>query len=88
MAEGVNVRVSGQLKDYVKTQVTPTGLYESASEYIRNLIRKDYEKSEQSKWNSLIGELTPGLQAEESKFIEVSAKDVIKRCKKQKNKKS
>jgi putative addiction module CopG family antidote len=68
MAEGVNVRLSGPLKKYVQEQVSPTGLYESASEYVRTLIRQDFEKSEEQKWARLIGELTPGLKADASEF--------------------
>ena len=81
MAEGVNVRLSGPLKEYVQTQISPSGLYESASEYVRTLIRQDYEKSEEQKWDRLIAELTPGLEADVSKFKEVSARDVITRNK-------
>lgn len=81
MAEGVNVRLSGPLKQYVQEQISPSGLYESASEYVRTLIRQDYEKSEEQKWDRLIGELTPGLKADVSEFKEVSAQDVIARNK-------
>lgn len=79
MAEGVNVRLTGPLKKYVQKQVSPAGLYESASEYVRTLIRQDYEKSEEKKWDRLIGELRPGLEADLSEFEEVSAQDVISR---------
>lgn len=81
MAKGVNVRLSGPLKKYVQEQISPTGLYESASEYVRTLIRQDYEKSEEQKWDRLVGELTPGLEADVSEFNEVTAQDVIARNK-------
>lgn len=84
MADGVNVRLSGSLKEYVKAQVSPDGLYESASEYVRNLIRMDYEKSQEKKWSNLLNELTPGLEADESEFKAVSAADVLARSKKRK----
>ena len=84
MAEDVNVRLSGRLKDFVKSQVTPGGLYESASKYVRNLIRQDFESTEKRKWNNLLSELTPGLEADEEDCKEVLAKDVIERCKKRK----
>ncbi len=81
MAEGVNVRLSGPLKRYVQEQISPTGLYESASEYVRTLIRQDYEKSKEKKWERLISELSPGLKADVSEFNEVTAQDVIARNK-------
>jgi putative addiction module CopG family antidote len=79
MAEGVNVRLSGPLKKYVQEQISPSGLYESASEYVRTLIRQDYEKSEEQRWERLVSELTPGHEADVSEFKEVSAQDVIGR---------
>lgn len=79
MAEGVNVRLTGPLKKYVQEQVSPSGLYESASEYVRTLIRQDYEKAEERKWERLVAELAPGLEAEAGEFKEVSARQVIAR---------
>ncbi len=82
MAQGVNVRLSGTLKEFLEDQVSPQGLYESASEYVRTLIREDYERTEARRWNNLARELEPGLSAAPSEFREVSAQDVIDRCRK------
>jgi hypothetical protein len=43
----INVRVSGALKRHVEARITQ-GEYESVSEYIRDLIRKDKERLEQA----------------------------------------
>lgn len=79
MAESVNVRISGKLIKFIKEQTGPEGMYESVSEYIRALIRQDYERLEEHRWQRLYGELEPGMNADESQFIEVSAEDVIAR---------
>jgi len=79
MAESVNVRITGKLIKFVKDQTGPQGMYESVSEYIRALIRQDYERLEELKWQKLHGELEPGMNAGESEFVEVSAEDVIAR---------
>jgi Arc/MetJ-type ribon-helix-helix transcriptional regulator len=79
MAESVNVRISGKLIKFVKERTGPEGMYESVSEYIRALIRQDYERLEEHKWQRLHGELEPGMNADEGEFIEVSAEDVITR---------
>jgi hypothetical protein len=39
MAEGVNVRFTGKLRRFNEEQASPRGLLESASEYVRDLIR-------------------------------------------------
>lgn len=78
MAEGINVRLSGRLQDFVKEQShSETGLFQSSSEYIRDLIRRDYEKSEKEKRDWLRSELEAGAQAPESEFQPVSASDFL-----------
>lgn len=44
MAEGVNVRFAGELQRFLQTGIGDAGLYGSASEYIRDLVRRDYER--------------------------------------------
>jgi antitoxin ParD1/3/4 len=43
----MNVSLSDQMKDWVETQVT-NGQYHNASEYIRDLIRKDQAEIEKA----------------------------------------
>lgn len=77
-----NVRITGKLEDFIRSQVGNNGLYETTSEYLRDLIRKDMEKKEDRAWAGLREELLPAMQASNVDFIEVSASDVIKRNKK------
>lgn len=76
--ENVNVRVRGELRAHLDQQVGKNGLYESASEYVRDLIRQDMKGREEA-WEWLKTSLEPALRADESAYIEVSAEDVIKR---------
>jgi antitoxin ParD1/3/4 len=78
MAEGVNVRFAGELQKFIQTRVGDSGLYNSASEYIRDLVRRDYEREEVRKWSFLRSELQPGLEAGESEFEELDANAIIK----------
>lgn len=78
MAEGVNVRLSGRLRQFIDERSGPKGLYESASEYIRDLVRQDYEKTEEQKWDRLIAQLTPGMNADESEFVDFDPDQLIK----------
>jgi antitoxin ParD1/3/4 len=74
----VNVRLTNELGNHLQNQVGAHGLYDNASEYLRDLIRKDL-KSQKESWDWLKSELEAGLRADDSSFIEVSAEDVIKR---------
>ena len=77
MAEGVNVRFPEKLRDFVEER--SSRLYGSASEYIRDLVRRDFEAEEARKSAWLKSELAPGMAADEKEFQAVTADDVIKR---------
>lgn len=76
-----NVKITGRLENFTRSQIDESGLYETTSEYLRDLIRQDMERKETKTWLALRNELTPGMQAPRSAFVEVSAADVIKRNK-------
>lgn len=42
----INARLSGALSEFVAVMVGESGLYETPSEYIRDLIRRDMERRE------------------------------------------
>ena len=84
MAEGVNVRLSGPLRRFIEDRSGPTGLYESASEYIRDLVRRDFEQEENRRWARLLGELRPGMTAGESEFVGFDPDDIIAEARSQK----
>jgi antitoxin ParD1/3/4 len=77
-AESVNVRITGPLREHLQQQLAPQGLYENASEYVRDLIRRDL-RTRQDALAWLQNELEPALQTHPSDYIEVSAEDVIAR---------
>ena len=84
MAEGVNVRITGKLRRFIEQQVSADGLYESASEYVRDLIRRDYQRQEERKWSWLMDQLRPGMMADESEFVPLDPDEIIKAAKKEK----
>lgn len=81
MAEGVNVRFTGELQRFIQSRTDESGLYSSASEYIRDLVRRDYEREEQRKWVQLRNELERGMKAPESEFVPLNADEVITEAK-------
>lgn len=77
-SENLNVRVTGDLRTHLQQQIGQYGLYENASEYIRDLIRRDL-KDRKTAWEWLRQELEPGLRTDENQFIRVTSDDVIRR---------
>ncbi|MBB5032837.1 type II toxin-antitoxin system ParD family antitoxin [Prosthecobacter vanneervenii] len=84
MAAGVNVRFAGELQSFIQQRVLKSGLYSSTSEYIRDLVRRDYEQEEKRKWAWLKDELRAGAEAAESEFVALDAEDLIAEARKRK----
>lgn len=53
----MTVRLSGALRDFVSANVGDNGSRENVSEYIRDLVRRDKERSEREAFNRLGAEL-------------------------------
>ena len=75
----MTVRLSGALCEHVSANVGESGSYENVSEYIRDLIRRDKERSEREAFERLKAELTQAFAAPESSYQPLTAADVIAR---------
>jgi antitoxin ParD1/3/4 len=75
----MTVRLSGTLCDFVATNVGEQGAYENVSEYMRDLIRRDKERTEQEAFERLKAELTLAYATPESSYQPLTAADVIAR---------
>ena len=75
----MTVRLSGTLSDVVAENVGKSGSYENVSEYIRDLIRQDKNRTEKEYFERLKAELTLAFAAPESSYVTVTASDIIKR---------
>jgi len=75
----MTVRVSGALSDFVAANVGETGAYESVSEYIRDLIRRDKTRSERDAFLRLKAELARAYAAPDDTYHALSAADVIEK---------
>nr|WP_245421323.1 transcriptional regulator [Rhizobium sp. L9] len=74
------MKVSEKFQDNNQQQVGDDGLHGNADEHIRALVRRDLQTRDKA-WDLLQGELAPAMRAEDSEFVAVSAKDVIRRNK-------
>ena len=54
----MTVRIGGELSDFVSANVGDDGSYENISEYIRDLIRRDKERTDAERYKRLKAELT------------------------------
>ncbi len=86
MAEGVNVRFSGALRSFVESKTGDDGLYTSVSEYVRDLVRRDYETEENRKWDRLHHELKPGLDAPDDSFVKLDSDEILAIARKRREK--
>jgi antitoxin ParD1/3/4 len=71
----INVRVSGALKRHVET-TTSEGDFESVSEYVRDLIRKDKAAQEEAAFQAVKAHLHAAFSVPESEYELVSADDI------------
>ena len=71
----INVRVSGALKRHVETTTTK-GDFESVSEYVRDLIRRDKAALEEATFASVKAQLQEAFSVPESEYELVSADDI------------
>jgi len=75
----LTVRLSGALSEYLAETVGEGGTYENVSEYVRDLIRRDKERKEQSAFDRLKAELTLAFEQADRSYRPLSAADVIER---------
>ena len=75
----MTVRISGTLSDFLAANVGENGSYENVSEYIRDLIRRDKERSENEAFNRLKAELGHAFAAPDSSYEPLTAAEVIAR---------
>jgi len=75
----LNVRVGGALGEFVAANVGDDGLYENVSEYVRDLIRRDKERTEREGFERLKAELASAFAAPDSAYTLLDADTVIRR---------
>ncbi|MDR3014253.1 addiction module antitoxin [Delftia acidovorans] len=75
----VTVNLTETLGDFLAASVGEDSAYENASEYVRDLIRRDMERVEQERLERLKAELVHAFNAPESSYQTLTAADVIAR---------
>lgn len=71
----VNVRVSGTLREHV-LRITSEGDFESVSEYVRDLIRKDKAQREDAAFETLKAQLQAAFAAPRYDYAPTTADEI------------
>ncbi|MEE4239119.1 MAG: transcriptional regulator [Anderseniella sp.] len=77
----LNVRVSGELSEFVSRRTGPDGTYDNTSEYVRDLIRRDKQASETEAFDRLKAELKRAFAAPEGSGTEMTTAEFMARQK-------
>lgn len=75
----LTVRLNGPLSEFIAENVGEYGTYDNVSEYIRDLVRKDKERSEAQAFDRLQAELVQAFREPESSYLPLTASEVIAR---------
>ena len=75
----MTVHIGGTLGDFVSANVGDDGSYENVSEYIRDLIRRDKERTEAELFDRLKTELSHAFASPEESYRSLTAAEVIAR---------
>lgn len=80
----MTVRLGAELGAFVSDRIGEQGTYENVSEYVRDLIRKDMERTEKESFARLKAELALSFAVPERSFRTETAEMLIARNRRQK----
>jgi Arc/MetJ-type ribon-helix-helix transcriptional regulator len=75
----VTIDLDGLLSDFVAANVGENGSYESISEYVCDLIRRDKERADAEVFERLRAEVTHAFAAPDGSYKPLTAAEVIAR---------
>ncbi|HRE60686.1 MAG TPA: hypothetical protein PL096_06210 [Micropepsaceae bacterium] len=81
----MTVRLGAELGAFVSDRIGEQGTYENVSEYVRDLIRKDMERTEKESFARLKAELALSFAAPERSYRTETAEMLIARNRRQKS---
>ena len=81
MAKSMNlsVRLTEPLTEYVSGRVGPEGDYDNASEYVRDLIRRDREREERRAFERLRATLQEAFAQPDEDAVEMTLEQFVAR---------
>ena len=76
----VTLRLTGSLREHLAECTGLHGAYETPSEYLRDLIRRDMEHKETQKWERVRTALAEGLATPDSHYKKLSSDDIKRKA--------
>jgi antitoxin ParD1/3/4 len=76
----LNVRVGGALKDHLVARISDTGDYDNASEYVRDLIRRDKERVEFTTFEAKRAALQKAFASPDADYMQITMADIIRQA--------
>ena len=77
MPESLNISLPDKLSRYAKAIAGSEGIYTSVDEYIRDLIRRDFERLQEQEWDALHEKLKERIEALPSDFTPFDPQAII-----------
>ncbi len=81
MADTITIKLTGPLREFVNSMAGRDSMYENVSEYLRDLVRHDYDAKKQQLWGEALDEIHQGMTADESEFVSFDVDAIIAEAK-------
>jgi len=75
----MTVRLHAPLAEYVQRRIEESGEYDNVSEYVRDLIRRDKERSEAQAFERLTAEWIMAFAVPDASYKTLTAADIMAR---------
>lgn len=75
----LNIRIRGNLREFVVSNIGDDGLYDNVSEYVRDLIRKDMARAEEAAFEKKRLALQQAFALPDESYRSRNAEEVIAR---------
>ena len=78
MRKRLEIEIPEGMQSFLDDQIGPGGMYTSADEYIRDFIRRDFERGDHPVgWETLRTQLREGFEIPEEEFVPYDARTLI-----------
>ena len=82
MAQSINIQLEAPLQRFIQSRTGPDGVSQSASDYICDLVRHEFDRDQERQREGLYQELRIGAEASMSEFVPLDIEATIEAAKK------
>ncbi|MGE9296585.1 MAG: addiction module antitoxin [Puniceicoccales bacterium] len=82
MSDVIHFELTGELARFAKRRASPDGVYQSVDEYVRDLVRRDWERwGEDPQLDGIWDELKTAAEADDSEYRPIDVEAFVDRMK-------